>query len=606
MLIVACSLYAISTLSFSDDSNPFLPVNRAFQFSGYLMNDQVYIDIKVADGYYLYKDQLRFTAKHQNIAQESPTFPPGELIFDPFEKRKLLVLKGNFHITFSSAQWPVGSEMVIHFQGCAERGLCYAPHKTTIKLYQGHKRPNTLTTSKKENKASHPSLSTKNATVSPLTTINNQNIYSNLLNGQHSWWVILGLFFIAGIMLTFTPCVLPMIPILSATLVNSQINRRRTLLSTVAYILGMSITYAVAGILMGLFGATLNIQIFLQSPWIIGLSALLFAILAFSMFSFFNIQLPMMLRDKLTVLNERVSKQYHGSLIGAALMGVFSVLIVSPCITAPLTGALLYIGSTHNAFFGGTALFIMGLGMGTPLFVVGIGLGHWLPKKGAWMKQVKAFFGFGMLGVALWLLYRIVPINVILILCGILFIGLAYCILPIETAWRNMLTKKFFATFTSTILFIYGSCLMVGGFMGHQNFIRPLSSPPLQKFHTTFKTTFITTITPKQLQALKKEAINKKCLLLLYFSAEWCSSCKQVDQELFTKKASVSLLANFMLVRFDITKTTLTQLKMMKAMNVFGAPTLIIYNNKGKEIWRHSGILSLSKFQHDIKALFTL
>ena len=598
LVLLPASLIKANATSFNNGeaSHSFLPLHEAFQFSGSVNSrHQATVHIKVADGYYLYKTHLSFHAANSETQLGNPSFPAGIEILDPFMNQDMIVFPESTDIVLPYETTLEMPKLKIKFQGCARAGLCYPPSEITINLIKVQSVLGNIQHGEKQ--------TSKGNVVVPKLGVRDHNDednkYFTLLSQQHNLFVVLGLFFLAGILLAFTPCVLPMVPILSATLASSAGNRRRTTILTITYIIFMSATYAVAGCLVGLFGATLNIQAWLQSPWVIISFALLFVVLALSMFGLYELQLPAWLRNRVLSMDANVAEKKKGSVLGAGFMGICSALVVSPCITAPLVGALLYISSTQNAVLGGGVLFSLGLGMGVPLLAVGVGLGHCIPKSGVWMEKIKYTFGVLMLAISIWLISRIVSAPTMLILWGVFAFFLAALSL-LSTRWNSStrLPRKVLATTLGGSLFVYGVCLVAGGLMGSGSFTRPLAFSSAHVETTSQNLAEFTRITtPKQLQQLQQQAIRQHRPLLLDFYADWCESCKRMDHNIFEKPVMAPLLSKFMLVRFDITKTTGAQLKMMKSIQVFGAPTIILYGSDGKEQARQVGEVSMNRFR---------
>ena len=445
----------------------FLPVEEAFQVDGVLGAETITINFTVTPAHYLYQHMLSFEAVNPQLTQlGEPVFPSGVSKFDPFMKRELETYPTDVSVTIpiqSSEEFP---EIRVHYQGCADAGLCYPPSTLNIIPVRGSAA------------ATPPVIPTKQVQA-PITSTREapQGSFLSALLSEASLLHILGLFFLGGLALTFTPCVLPMIPIVSTMVANSQASRSHNILLTACYVLAMSATYAVAGLLMGYFGASLNLQARLQSPWLLIPFAILFVLLALSMFGLYELQLPEKLRDKLSKADQKSGENRKGTFTGATLAGVFSTLIVSPCVSAPLAGALVYISSTGDMTIGGLSLFTLGLGMGLPLFLVGAGGASLLPKAGAWMDGVKAVFGVLMLGVAVWMLERIIPESVTLLLWGALAIGSAVYLGALDfnksQGWQAL--RQVFGV----LLLLYGATLFVGGIQGNTNPLQPLGQPAL-------------------------------------------------------------------------------------------------------------------------------
>ena len=360
-----------SSSNSGNGSSEFLPVEEAFQLAATLNksdpdNPVVVVNFSITPEHYLYRHMFKFKPVNPGATSVGEaSFPTGIIKFDKFMKREVETYPTNMQVTIpvkTSEQFP---EIEVGFQGCADAGLCYPPTtQLIIPVLDNNSAAATTPSVDQSTTQNTPQIS---APQPP-----KDDFLSALLENQ-SLLSILGLFFLGGLALTFTPCVLPMIPIVSAIVANSRGTRAHNISLTACYVLAMSATYAVAGMLMGYFGASLNLQARLQSPWLLIPFATLFVLLALAMFGLYELQLPEKLRDKLTNADSKSSEKRQGTFVGAGLAGFFSTLLVSPCVSAPLAGALVYISSTGNMAIGGLSLFALGLGMGTPLMIVGIG-----------------------------------------------------------------------------------------------------------------------------------------------------------------------------------------------------------------------------------------
>ncbi len=453
----------------ADTKQEFMPVTEAFQFSGNVEQGNATINVQIAPGHYLYKSRFAFSPASDITQLGSPVYPTGELVYDPYFQKDMVTFGDDFTIKMPIEYSSSLPELEIGFQGCSSAGLCYPPHKVII-----------------------PLAAEASAVPEPVVS-NDQNSGNNFQQQlEHSSLpVALLIFVLAGIGLSLTPCVLPMFPILSSLILGSkESGKGRTVALTLTYILTMSATFAIAGTATGLFGATLNLQAKLQSPWLLIPMAILFTLLALSMFGLYELQLPVAVRDRLSN-----KPQKSGSLTGAAAMGLMSALVVSPCISAPLAGALIYISSTGNALFGGLTLFALGLGMGIPLFALAVGGRHWLPKSGAWMNSIRSLFAVLLLGVAIWLLERVIPAPATLFLWGALLLGCG-----VSLGAFNSIHEGFGQKLKQTIgllCLIYGACLIIGAAMSNENPLKPLSArlvPISQTEHSDSSFTTVTTL----------------------------------------------------------------------------------------------------------------
>ena len=561
LLALFVSLPASANLSqvLGTDQNPaFLPVHEAFRFSGHIEQDTVIIEARIAPQHYLYKHQFSFTPTAGIQKLGTAVFPVGEQIFDPYYNKNLDIFKHDFKIRIPVTYSGNIPELEISYQGCAEAGLCYPPDKIIIPL---------VTKANNENPAPQPQTTDKNNFV--------QQIES------HSLPIALLLFVLAGIGLSLTPCVLPMFPILSSLILGTQtLSKARTLALTMTYILAMSVTFAVAGTLMGLFGASLNLQAQLQSPWLLIPMAVLFVLLALSMFGLYELQLPARIRDKLSS-----NQQKSGSLSGAAAMGILSALVVSPCVSAPLAGALIYISTTGDVLFGGLTLFSLGLGMGIPLFIVAVGGRHWLPKSGNWMNGVRSLFGVLLLGVAIWMLERVIAPSVTLLLWGALLVGSGVFLGALSFNLEKAIDKV--RQSLGVLCLIYGSCLIIGAAMGNSDPLKPLfaavsTAPAAAPSAETSGFNTVTTV--DELNALLAEAAQNQQPVMVDLYADWCISCKIIERTVFPDPLVVDQLATIELIKLDITDNTKAHQQLLNQYQLFGPPALLFFNNKGQEL----------------------
>ena len=547
----------------------FLPVEQAFQVEGYVAEGKATIRFIVTPGHYLYKQRFKFTPVSDETTLGDPVFPAGRETFDDNFGEVLEVFDHDIDIVIPITSPQAMPEVQVRFQGCAEAGLCYPPHTITLPLV-----------------VTDGSMQTAPpATPAVEKTAFNQGFLPSLL-----------LFLLAGIGLTFTPCVLPMVPILSSILVgNAQASKSRILALTFAYVLSMSLAFALAGTLMGLFGASLNLQAKLQSPWLIAPFALLFVILSLSMFGLYELQLPEKMRNKLGN-----SPQAQGSISGAILMGLLSALVVSPCVSAPLAGALIYISTTGDALQGGLSLFAMGLGMGAPLLLIGFGGRHFLPKAGAWMDSVKVFFGFLLLAVAIWMLERIIPGQITLLLWGALLIAAGVKLKAfsrISGEGRQVISQTL-----GILLLTYGVCLIIGAAKGNTDPLRPLASihQGSENNINTETLPFIKTDSIDELNQLLHAATNKQQTVMIDVYADWCLPCKIMERSVFPSPLVRDQLADKVLIKLDITRNTKEQQQWLSNQQLFGPPALLFLSVSGTEVHRVIGEISAKELSETL------
>ena len=576
ILFISLSVLAAQNPLLSTDSKinqDFLPVTEAFQFSGSVEQGNAVIDVQIAPGHYLYKDRFSFSPAKDITLLGSATYPPGELIYDPYFQKDMETFADNVTVKLPVEYSSSLPELEISFQGCASAGLCYPPHKLVIPL------------------SADAPASAKQPT--------DDNIFLQQLE-HSSLPAALLVFILAGIGLSLTPCVLPMFPILFSLILGSKAQSKgRTIVLTLTYILTMSATFAAAGTAMGLFGATLNLQAKLQSPWLLVPMAILFALLALSMFGLYELQLPSAVRDR---LNNKL--QQSGGLSGAAAMGLLSALVVSPCVSAPLAGALIYISSTGNALFGGVTLFALGLGMGIPLFVLAVGGRQWLPQSGAWMNSVRSVFGVLLLGVAIWLLERVIPASATLFLWGTLLLSCGVFL----GAFNNS-PARFGQKLQQTLgllCLIYGSCLIVGAAMGHHDPLRPLSRERSQVMTGKNPDSAIRKVTAlSELQSQLDQAARRNQPAMVDVYADWCISCKIMEQTVFSDPLVAEQLATVAMIKLDITDNTREHQQFLDQHQLFGPPALLFYDDQGEELptLRSQGEITASKLHEKLTGL---
>jgi thiol:disulfide interchange protein DsbD len=463
---------------------------------------------------------------------------------------------------------PTQATLVAKFQGCAERGICYPP--MTKKL------PLALPAAEAADLSTQPPVS-----ISQAEPVSEQDRIAATLR-QGNTWLIIATFFGFGLLLAFTPCVFPMIPILSGIIAGqgADITPRKAFWLSLVYVLAMAVTYTIAGVLAGLFGQ--NLQAAFQNPWVLSAFAALFAGLALSMFGFYELQLPPGLQSRLTEIS---NKQQSGTLAGTAIMGLLSALIVGPCVAPPLAGALIYIGQTGDGILGGMALFALSIGMGAPLIAIGTSAGKLLPRMGAWMDAVKAVFGVLLLAVAIVMLERIVPAAVAMLLWGALLICSAVYmgalrVLPIEASGWDRLWKGL-----GVVSLVYGALMLVGAAAGGKDTLQPLRGLAVAGSggtaeHIEFKR--IKTVTDLEREVAAASAQGRPVMLDFY--ADWCVSCKEMERYTFADPKVVAALKGFVLLQADVTANDADdQALLQDHFGLPGPPAIIFYDSAGSE-----------------------
>ncbi len=543
----------------------FLDPEKAFILSTEVISShRIALDWQIADGYYLYRDNFSFKSQAPGITLLDISLPDGDLKQDP-EFGAVKVFHHGVRADISLARQKTTLEDVlieVVYQGCKEGSICYPPIRKTVSLgLPGFDR---LTGEIVEGPEVRPGpMSEQDAISRDLRT---KNIFLNMLA-----------FFGFGLLLSLTPCIFPMIPILSGVIIGQgkMLTPLRGFALSLAYVIAMALTYALFGIIAGAF--ELNLQAAAQNIWVLTGFSLIFVLLALSMFGFYELQLPASWQDRLAALSH---KQKQGSLIGAAIMGLLSAIIVGPCVAPPLAGALIYITQAGNAALGGGALFSMGLGMGAPLLLIGTSLGGILPRAGAWMLTVKKTFGVILLGVAIWFMSRVLPPPVSLLLWGVLLTGCAVYMGALD--WRSERTggRRLWQAL-SFVMLIYGAAMVIGAAAGNRNPFRPLEFTAGGEWATTLAFKRI-----KSIEDLNRELAQAKQegrTVMLDFYADWCISCKEMEHFTFTKPEVQSALAGMVLLQADVTSNDEIDKALLRRFNIIGPPAILFFR-EGQEV----------------------
>jgi thiol:disulfide interchange protein DsbD len=530
-------------------ANPVpLQADNAFQLSvTSANNNQIALHWNIAKGYHLYQDRFHFApgiSKEDNILGK----------YQVYEHALDLVL-------------PIGQvkdpklDLLVSYQGCSDANFCYPPMTKKISV----------------------DMSTGN--VGHVEHMFQDKV-TNLLKQGNYFFICLA-FLGFGLLLAFTPCVLPMIPILSGIIVGQNrkdLNTKKAFFLSLSYVMGMSITYAAAGVLVALAGSHLA-EIF-QAPWVIVLFSGLFVVLALSLFGLFELRMPDLFQHHVVKLS---NKQKSGSYVGAVVMGALSVLIMSPCVTAPLVGVLTFIAQTGDVLLGSTALFALGLGMGIPLLIIGTTEGKFMPKTGAWMHIVKSAFGVLLLGLAIILLQRVLPGVITLFLWAALFIIVAMYLYK---------QKNIFSKGLSALAFCYGVILLVGASMGNSDLLQPLQSFSSKESVASQEVHFVRVSSVSELNEVIASAAKKNQPVMIDFYADWCASCLEMAKTTFSDNAVKSALNGFVVLQVDVTKNDAMAQAIEDHFNVIAPPTVLFFDANGKEMasYRVVGAMNPSDF----------
>ncbi|WP_232470534.1 MULTISPECIES: protein-disulfide reductase DsbD [Methylococcus] len=568
-----------------------LPADQAFRFFAEApTGDVLRLSWQIAPGYYLYREKFRIVLRDsEGVALGGYAFPRGEPKIDE-EFGAVEIFHGEVAVDIPLVRTDSGPRTLTleaGFQGCAERGVCYPPMAKTVEL---------ALPAAAEGKSV--------SAVAGATVITEQDrIADGLWRG--SLWLNMLSFLGFGVLLAFTPCIFPMIPILSGVIVGHghAITTRRAFSLSLAYVLAHALAYTGFGVLAALFGA--NLQATLQNPWAIGAFSGLFVVLALSMFGFYQLQLPIALQSRIAALS---SRQQAGSLAGAAVMGLLSAGLVGPCVAAPLAGALIYIGRSGDALLGGVALFSLGLGMGLPLLAIGTSAGKLLPKAGMWMNAVKSVFGVAMLAVAVSMLERIVPLSLAMLMWALLLIVPAVYMGALDalpagaSGWRKLWKGL------GVAMAVYGVFMLLGVAAGSRDPLQPLrgvAAPPAAVADAG-PPPFLRVASLAELEARLDEAASAGRWAMLDFYADWCVSCKEMERHTFSDPAVKAKLKEMVLLKADITENGDEDQALLRRFGLVGPPATLFFgpDRSERKPFRLVGFTESEKFVHHLERLF--
>ncbi|MCP3675296.1 MAG: protein-disulfide reductase DsbD [Gammaproteobacteria bacterium] len=586
-----------------EEEEEFLKVDDAFIVSADSIDNEFIVRWKIAEAYYLYKHRFGFSAIGAELNE--PLIPDGLKKTDEyFGKVEVYYNHVEIAIPFKKASNEV--ILTIEYQGCADAGLCYTP-TTRYLTFEEHSDGSYKLTSGIETKISGLATLESEAAISPKNEPSNftstTGTLSSVLAEGDVFWTLLA-FLGAGLLLTFTPCVLPMIPILSGIIAGQgkEITTAKAFRLSFVYVQAMAITYAVLGVLVAKAGNSLSG--YLQSPIILTIVAGIFIILAMSMFGLFEVKLPAFIGNRIQDVSE---KQKGGNYIGVAVMGVISTLIVSPCTSAPLTAALLFIAKSGNVWMGGLSLYFLGLGMGIPLLIIGVSEGRLIPKAGEWMDSVKLLFGFIMLGMSLYITAHLIPGPVYLLLWSILLI-IASNFFGACTAATNpgQILRKSIAI----IIFLIGIIYMLGAAMGNDRLLQPLGNIHVSS-SSKAENSDLDFVPFKSLEELEVHLKTAKQLgqpVMVDFFAEWCVACYEFEDYTFSNEKVKQLLAtkNVILLQADVTLNSAIDIQLMKNFNILGLPSILFFDTEGSELtqMRATGFEDAETFMKRLNSAF--
>lgn len=586
MLALVLTVFARPAAALTEDD--FLPPEQAFVFSAAMADPATLVlNYRIAPEYYMYRERFGLSASPAQAATlGEAAYPQGTVKYDPTFDKDMEVFYGAVAVRVPLSQGNGQPfTLTVTSQGCADAGLCYPPMDNTVQLTPV---------------AGGYALAAGTASAPPAAASQGGGALDNLLEagdtrladfiGGGGWLKTAGVFLLLGMLLAFTPCVLPMVPILSSIVLGGSQAQRpsrwRGLGLAAAYVLGMSVVYTALGVAAGLSGA--GLAAWLQTPWILSLFAVLLAVLALAMFGAFTFQMPAGLQAR---LSERSNRIPGGRVTGALVMGALSALIVGPCVAAPLAGALLYISQTGDVILGGAALFAMAWGMGIPLLLVGASAGTLLPRTGPWMESVKRVFGMLLLGTAWWMLIPVVPTWVQMLGWSFLAVVGAVMLRAFDALPAGSGAPRMFAKGLGLLLALAGAAWLIGALSGGRDVLAPLShlaarAPAGAAVAAAGpaamdKTRFVRVRSNAELDALLARSTQP---VMLDFYADWCVSCREMEHFTFSDPTVAARMSQMLLVQADVTKNNADDRALLKRFRLFGPPGIMFFEPGGKLI----------------------
>ena len=586
-VVVATCAAAQAQLPFSSDDE-FLPPDEAFRMSVARSGEAFIARWEIADEYYLYRDKIKIESPQGDV---SIRVPPGLRLTDEFFG-ETDVFRRLVEVPFDP-RFAVGTDALVDltYQGCADAGLCYSPITKQVKLADV-----TLTAA---------------AANAPAPPVSEQFRILQRLKGGNLLAVVAA-FLGFGLLLALTPCILPMIPILSGIIARGDgenLSSGRTFALSLSYVLAMAVTYSIFGVAVGLTGESL--QLWFQQPWVISTFAAVFVLLALSMFGFYDLQMPSAVQTRLHTWGNRDGGK-GATLGGAAIMGGLSALIVGPCVTAPLIGALLFIAQTGDAVVGGAALFALAFGMGIPLLIIGTSLGTLLPKPGPMLEAVKTAFGLLMLGVAVWLFDRIASPRVTLLLSGTLLMLTAVYLQQIVKRGALSLGGNSLTQGLAAVILLYGALLIAGAATGGSSLLRPLehfaAAPTGNRAPVKHALDFRPVGSVEHLQREITLAEQRGQAVMLDFYADWCVVCKEMEAFTFSDAKVQAALDDLILLKADVTENNDVNKELLKHFGLFGPPAILFFDRNGYEFEtaRVVGYMNADNFVRHLEQTFNV
>jgi thiol:disulfide interchange protein DsbD len=618
--LAAALLLLTGAMHVARAADDFLEPEKAFAVSARAADERTLeVRFDIADGYYMYREQFRFSAEGGTLG--APQVPAGKIKFDETFGKDVETHRGALVLRLPLQQAePQALRVTVVSQGCADQGLCYPPMATVVEArlagFGGDGVVRVAATGELPSAAAAAGVpagpaatgasggSSAAAAVNTASPTDLARIESALQGGR--FWTVVGVFFVAGLLLSLTPCVLPMLPILSSIIVGAQgnVSRARGLLLAASYSLGMALLYTGLGVAAGLAGEGLAAA--LQKPWVLALFALMLFVFALSMFDVYELRLPEAWMGKLTATSQRLPA---GQVAGVFAMGGLSALIVSPCVTAPLAGALVFIGQTRDVVLGGSALFAMSAGMSVPLLLLGASAGAWLPKSGSWMHAVKRFFGVLLVAVAIWVLQPALPVSVAMLLWGLLLLVTGFMLRPFEHSPHAGLPRVWLQRALGAAALTVGILQVVGAASGGRDPLQPLGhwtearAATLSAPGTTAAALVFQPVgNAAQLDDALRRAAGRTVVLDFY--ADWCVSCKEMERFTFSDARVRERMTRALLLKADVTANTPEHRELLRRFGLFGPPGMLFFDASGQEIQgvRVIGFQSADRFLQTLDA----
>jgi thioredoxin:protein disulfide reductase len=639
-LLTLLTAFMTAFAPFALAADDFLEQDKAFVISATALDDKtVEVKFAIAEGYYMYRERFKFEAAPAQVKVGEMSLPKGKIKFDETFNKEVEYYRHDFavKVPFTADAAQKGPfKLTVTNQGCADKGLCYPPQESIVQVELlgagGTKNAaKALTEAEATLLFANTNTATSNASVAsvnssqaataggsisaggaaPKANVDNLvttrsamdddsvKIEQALKSGNPL--VIVPLFLLFGLLLSFTPCVLPMIPILSSIIVGegAGVSRTKGFMMALAYSLGMALLYTGVGVAAGLLGEGLGAA--LQKPVVLAVFAALLVALSLSMFGFYDLQMPNFIQSK---LNEVSGKLQGGKLVGVFVMGAMSALIVGPCVAAPLAGVLVFISQTKNAVTGGLALFSLAAGMSVPLLLVGLSAGSLLPRAGGWMEKVKYVFGVLLIATAIWMVSPAIPLWLEMLLWAALLVISASYMRVFDTlpdAAPGM--ARFFKGF-GVVLVLIGASLVIGAASGAKDLLRPLAQLGGGGAHgaaaAAAHPTFSKVRTVQELEA-RVAAAGKPVMLDFY--ADWCVACKEMERFTFSDAQVQARMSNILLLQADVTNNTADDKALMKKFGLFGPPGIIFFDAKSQEVGRVVGFQTADKFLGSLKVV---